>query len=179
MWGPSRNIWKCFFSLLIVLSMLISTSSLIGGWQGDAGSQTSLDNEESPITMQPPEGYEVMDVLDWNIETVDSVGDVGSNNELVLDGEGNPHVIYRDRWNNSLKYAKWNGSSWNVKSVLGESYGGSIVIDNSGYPHISHVNISSGKLEYAKWNGSSWNIEIIDNNMKRLEKIFLERLKEF
>jgi hypothetical protein len=51
------------------------------------------------------------------ISTVDSAGDAGKYNSLVLDSSGNPHISYHDESNSDLKYAHYNGSSWEIETV--------------------------------------------------------------
>ena len=115
----------------------------------------------------------------WIIETVDypgRVGSVGSYSSLALDGNDNPHISYQN-WTSTtdtqLKYAKWNGSAWNIEVV--ESGGGSLrartslALDSNNNPHISYCewfNWSGPErncyIKYARWNGSAWNIETVD-----------------
>ena len=42
---------------------------------------------------------------DWHVTTVDSSGDVGMENALAVDSNGNPHIAYPDRSMNHVKYA--------------------------------------------------------------------------
>ena len=113
----------------------------------------------------------------WQIETVDGPDVVGIYTSLALDSSGYPHISYIDESNMNLKYAFWNGSSWEIETV--DHFSGivllgsftSLALDSSGNPHISYhyhwyydlkyVPFDSN-LRYAFWNGSSWEIETVD-----------------
>ncbi len=99
----------------------------------------------------------------WYIRTVDSAGNVGNRTSLALDATGYPRISYFDSSNEDLKYAAWNGSSWDIQTV--DSAGGttSLALDASGYPHINYCDWSGRDLKYAAWNGSSWDIQTVDS----------------
>jgi PKD repeat protein len=71
--------------------------------------------------------------------------------------------------NYSIKYVKWNGSSWEIETVDNKGYVGghtSIELDDNNFPHITYVDLNTPnnyKLKYAKWNGINWSIETVDN----------------
>ena len=104
----------------------------------------------------------------WQIETVDSAGDMGLFNSLALDSSGNPHISYFDYTKGVLKYALLNASSWEIETVDSTEFGqvglyNSLALDSSGNPHVSYSYFWFSDLKYAFWNGSSWEIETVDS----------------
>jgi len=104
---------------------------------------------------------------DWQIETVDSAGNVGDYcTSLVLDAEDYPHISYFDRTKGDLKYAHWDGSAWQIEMVdsLGSvQLDNSLALDAEDYPHISYFDQTKGDLKYAHWDGLAWQIETVDS----------------
>jgi hypothetical protein len=48
----------------------------------------------------------------WDVQTLESTGDVGRFASLTLDGAGNPHIAFSDYTNRQVKYKYWDGSAW-------------------------------------------------------------------
>ncbi len=110
--------------------------------------------------------YAAWDGDSWQIESVDTEGTVGSYTSIALDAYDYPHISYASyKYNYSpfyygLKYAKWNGTSWQLQLV--DHYyqttnrrieGTSIAIDiSSGAPHISYYCSVDRNLKYATMN---------------------------
>jgi hypothetical protein len=115
--------------------------------------------------------YAFRDGSGWHVEKVDRVGDVGRSNSLALDSSGRPHISYQ-RFNifsvtdNSLKYARHDGSRWLVGTVAtGVPIGHytSLVLDAADLPHISYQEGSwgTGEVRYAWHDEESWHIEAV------------------
>ena len=120
----------------------------------------------SAMALPQTANSESTDGNEWNIETVDSVGDVGQYTSLALDIHGYPRISYYDLVNTNLKYAWWNGSAWNIETVDNQVNVGastSLALDNNDRPHISYRDNDNTDLKYAKWNGTNWNIETVDS----------------
>ena len=118
--------------------------------------------------------YAYWDGVNWHIETVDSVGDVGKYSSLALGPGGRRHISYLDIGNLSLKYAYWNGSAWTIQTVdhagnTGYHYT-SLALDQGGYPSISYSFWEDFyyELRYAKRSGSSWLIETVESSTAEL-----------
>jgi hypothetical protein len=103
---------------------------------------------------------------EWHVETVDSEHD-GLYNSLALDSSGYPHISYYDFSNSAFKYARWNGSTWQIQTVDASGDVGlytSLALDSLDHPHISYFNGTSEDLKYARWNGDIWCKETVDSN---------------
>jgi hypothetical protein len=100
----------------------------------------------------------------WEIQTVDSIGDVGVGSAIALDKNSYPHISYWDRTSKHLKYARWNGTSWEIQIVDSDTAIScgvtSLSLDKSGYPNISY---SNGKIKYARWDGTNWKTQVVDS----------------
>ena len=112
----------------------------------------------------------------WNIQTVDSTGEVGSEySSLQLDAGDRPHISYYDATNGDLKYAyRLPGQeAWGTSVVdtgdAGANVGtySSLRLDSAGNPHISYYDELNRNLKYAsgQWNGTGWvwQTETVDN----------------
>lgn len=105
----------------------------------------------------------------WNIEIVDSSGDVGQDSSIAMDNDDHPHISYFEyisAASGNLKYAEWTGSDWAIETVDTTGNVGrytSIALDGQGYAHISYYYASSGfDLKYARWDGDQWQTEAVD-----------------
>jgi hypothetical protein len=102
----------------------------------------------------------------WHKQTVSS--NPSLDVDLELDSSGYPHIAYRKGGygGTELKYARWNGSGWQVEVVDSGGYLGeycSLALDSSDNPHISYYDEDNGDLKYAHWDGSAWQTEIVDS----------------
>ena len=106
----------------------------------------------------------------WHIETLDYSWHSIRGTSLALDEEDHAHISYWycDIVNDAqLKYAYWNGSSWEISLIDTGSPGddihrkSSIALDPWGHPRIAYTDIETEELRYASWNGSSWVITIV------------------
>ena len=108
--------------------------------------------------------------IGWNIETVDSTGEV-SFTSLALDSNGNPHISYYS--DDVVKYAAWHpNSGWSIAVV--DDYWvkvdipkvikfSCLALDSNGNPHICY-NCPVTGLKYASWHPSiGWLKIVVDS----------------
>ena len=125
---------------------------------GSVGAYTSLalDGSGFPVVSYWDQGTRDLKLAHCNdancdgggesIVTVDSIGDVGVDTSLVLDGSGFPVVSYYDSTNGDLKLAHCNDPNCTgigESIVIVDSNGDvgwftSLALDNSGFPVISY-----------------------------------------
>jgi hypothetical protein len=119
----------------------------------------------------------------WNIETIDTQGNVGKYTSIAVDGDNEPHICYYDETNMDLKYAYKIGSNWFVEIVESEDHCGwasskhSLALDSNGNPHVVYIKWITGnpllEIRYAKWTGTEWNIStIIETNNEETPALY-------
>jgi hypothetical protein len=97
----------------------------------------------------------------WFIEHVDWIRDVGRGSSLALDTSDHPHIAYSDHSPypdkyDTLKYARWNGSTWLFDIVDPDislwhiSKRGSLALDAHNLPHISYYDENTTGVKYAR-----------------------------
>jgi hypothetical protein len=42
---------------------------------------------------------------------------VGMGTSIAVDSDDNPHISYFDETNDKIKYARWNGTSWQNETI--------------------------------------------------------------
>ncbi len=97
----------------------------------------------------------------WTLQVV--TGTAARYHSLAYDNAGNPSIAFSDDVDNdgffdTLKFARWNGSTWVIQTVetgvLGYGVMASLAYDNLGNPAIVH-RAGSG-VRFVRWNGTSW-----------------------
>ncbi len=105
----------------------------------------------------------------WSTEVVDD-GAIARYNSLVFAPDGNPSIAYSDVTGggshfDTLKFAHWNGASWDIEIVETAEVAGvfaALAYDPAtGFPAIVHRD-DQQNLRFARWNGTFWEIETVD-----------------
>jgi hypothetical protein len=129
---------------------------------GEPRTQRALVSLLAALALQIP--WAPVLSLEWVIERVDSLGNVGEYTSLQLDAGGLPHVSYRA--GGPLRYAHHDGSCWSFQapdtSVVGVE-NTSLALDELGLPHISYYDGANGYLRYARLDSAGWHGEIVDD----------------
>jgi hypothetical protein len=102
-----------------------------------------------------------------SVQTVDGGTAVGLFVSMALDSQQHPGIAYYDANNADLKYAHFNGTSWDVQTVdatFTTGYYPSLQFDNSDAPVISYYDKTHADLKFAQVNsGGTWSISTIDS----------------
>ena len=138
----------------------------------------------------------------WTIQTVTQERG-GSRGFLALDSTGNPAIAYIvDAQHNNpdgtvglrlvLKYASWNGSSWDIQTIdaqgnLGPFNSIYLALDKNNYPTIMYATETDyqfpppngggyalSSVKFATWNGSAWNIQTAFNDLSEYGNMVLD-----
>ena len=101
----------------------------------------------------------------WDtFQLVDSKGDVGLYTSLVLQ-QGAPRIAYWDKSREDVRYASWNGISYDVEVASSGGNVGqfpSLALDAALEPRISYYDGLRGDLKYAAKSAGAWQLEAVD-----------------
>ena len=110
------------------------------------------------------------DGAQWTTELVDTDGDVGFNNSITHAPDGYPAISYLEyrgeAAGSNLRFAKYNGQSWDVTVVDSQDDTGfftSLAYGPDGQPSIAYHESRFNSLKFARFDGQSWTTEIIDS----------------
>ena len=112
------------------------------------------------------------DGAEWNLETVQSEGDVGKFSSLRFDAEGRPHISFFEELGGSsgrVLYAVRDGGAWTVEEVgtladvrlgmTGARRNSSLALDAQGVPHV--VFSDQSVIRYATRTDAGWEVQDI------------------
>ena len=102
----------------------------------------------------------------WQMSVVDQnpAGIAGLFNSIAIDSSGNPHISYHNRYNTSLWYASWNGTTWDKVEVDNADDAGnytSLALDSLNRPHICYSDGIYYYVKYATFDGTSWSVRTL------------------
>jgi hypothetical protein len=100
----------------------------------------------------------------WQSTIVDWQGSVGAYASLALDSRDRPHIAYTHYGNRSVKYARFDGSSWHNEYVEYNKDGTypHLCLDSMDRPHIVFYDKENADLKYASLHDDGWQIEVIE-----------------
>lgn len=140
----------------------------------------TLDSEDRPIIsyydVRTPEGQVVIRLRVvrfagrvWETETIDSTPGSGKFNSIASNAGRDLQIAYADvsYERQSLRWARWNGRSWNVQVLEGVDqprgiFSVKLVIDNDGTPHIAYTDRMTHAVKYATLRDGKWQMELVD-----------------
>jgi uncharacterized repeat protein (TIGR02543 family) len=101
----------------------------------------------------------------WDTSTVEVGNDFDVTISLTLDSSDNPHIFGDNKNANTLRYAYWDGSNWQIQDIP-DTYAtngdGAITLDSANNPHILYYHDLEYDLMYTWWNGSGWQVITVD-----------------
>jgi hypothetical protein len=106
----------------------------------------------------------------WAAMFADRAHGSGKFNSVAIDSTGRPQIAYANvtAETQSLRYATWNGTTWNREIIEGASgplpvYSVSMVLDKKDVPHIAYTELGHKWIKYATRPKGKWETEIVDS----------------
>ncbi len=102
----------------------------------------------------------------WNTVTLDA-GVKVKNVSLSADSKGHYHVLYDDYSNYYLKYAYYNGTSWDVTTVdtspSSQISDVDLAVDAADHLHVIYD--ADANVKYGYYDGAAWHFAFIESNI--------------
>ena len=104
----------------------------------------------------------------WEKTVVDDTENVGRSSSIAIDSTDKPHIAYRElglTFEDSLKYASWDGTEWNLTVAGTAGWFPSLALDSTDQPHISYLG-NEPQIQvpsYAYRVGEQWQNSVIEN----------------
>lgn len=160
-----QNNFRIFF-IISMFCMLIINTSVYAKFEPPAKTKTN----EAKTVFNRPEKIDANMIQQspdvWYRQTIDAgdlYGDVGWQNDIAVDANGYPHIIYTSDdsygFEDYVKYAYYDGNLWHTEIIRLQNNGAdisgtSIVLDTQDNPHVAFGGQEG--IVYAEWTGSTW-----------------------
>jgi len=131
-------------------------------WDKLADLQGTVIAQQQQITLLQQQNSVLLEdagvALPWRITTIASSGAVGPRG-LAFSPAGLPAIAYYDPGSDDLKYAAFNGTTWQITPVdetgdVGKS--ASLAFSPAGVPSIAYYDATNANLKYATLTAGTW-----------------------
>jgi hypothetical protein len=107
--------------------------------------------------------YTWFDGTTWHDEIIDLTWGTGKGVSIALDRFDRPHIAYSDSVSWTLRYARYDGTDWQITTIGGlDGPPVSLALDSNDVPHITYASL--GGLRYAWFESGSWLTTTVDSN---------------
>jgi hypothetical protein len=108
----------------------------------------------------------------WELRTVDADEGSGKFNAMTADPAGHLHLAYANvgAGSGGMRYAFWDGQSWNSEILEGEKennghgvgFSCNIALDKESNPHLTYMDEVVRLVKYAVRKNRRWQIQVVD-----------------
>ena len=101
----------------------------------------------------------------WALTALETVGDVGNQNQIAIDSAGNTHIVYIDQTNatnHKLIYVTNANGGWQDALISNNASNPSLALSPSGKVYVSFYNTSANQLKYATNANGNWVVNTVD-----------------
>ena len=101
--------------------------------------------------------------LPWKITQLNGSARTEEDPSLAFTPGGQPAIAFHDETNGGVRYATFNGSSWQITLVAANASDPSLTFTPGGQPAISYLDDINSDLRYAILTGGVWQTSLVDS----------------